>query len=174
MSKNMKIISRLNVLLLIPGMLSVSSIAYAESGEWRKPLEKELETDSKWRLEDKNRYLVQSADFDGDGKKDIASLLVNTKLGKMGLFVEFGKVPEKKEKLDELPVKNLEWLGIGLVTEGKIETACGKGYFECAKGEPKIFEVELPVINYFKDEGANQFFYFDKKNDKFKKIQISD
>jgi len=74
MSKNKKyktiILSALA--LMIPLNISAQNMA-----DWRTPTKSELADDIGWRTEDSNRYLVAIADFDGDGKQDKASLLIN-------------------------------------------------------------------------------------------------
>ncbi len=142
---------------------------------WRKPDNKELGNDYSWRKEDPNLYLTAKADYDGDGKEDMAFLLINDKENKMGLFVELGSRPGKKIKLDQFDDKSwLEVMGIAVAKLGKYKTACGKGYFDCEKGEPKTLDLKLPAIDYFKEGSANSFFIWNKKTNQFKRIWMSD
>jgi len=142
---------------------------------WRKPNNNGLGKDYAWRKDDPNLYLTAKADYDGDGKVDEASLLINTKAEKMGLFVELSSQPGKTIKLDEMD--DLSWIevmGVAVAKPGKYKTACGKGYFECDKGEPESLNLKQPVIDYFKEGSANSFFVWEKKSKEFKRIWMSD
>ena len=66
---------------------------------WRVPTQKELGNYFSWRKEDANLYLIVKADFDGDHKEDIASLLINEKENKIGLFVKHGNLKFIDNKL---------------------------------------------------------------------------
>ncbi len=143
--------------------------------DWRKPDNKELGNDYSWRKEDPNLYLTAKADFDGDGEKDKAFLLINGTENKMGLFVELSSQPGKKIKLDESDDKGwIEVMGITVAKPGKYKTACGKGYFDCKKGEPKKLNLKLPAIDYFKEGSANSYFIWDTTKKKFNRIWMSD
>jgi hypothetical protein len=157
--------------LLIPLALSAKD----KSG-WRIPAHSELKDDLGWRKDDPNRYLVVKADFDGDGKEDVASLLINDKENKMGLFVKLTSRSETKEiKLEEFDDKSwIEVMGISGVKPGNYKTACGKGYFECKKGEPETLTLKRPAIDFFKFGSANSFFFWDDKAKRFQRIWMSD
>jgi hypothetical protein len=157
--------------LLIPLALSAK-----DNSGWRTPGQSELKDDLGWRKEDPNRYLVVRADFDGDGKQDVARLLINDKDNKMGLFVKLSSLLDKKEiKLEEFDDKSwIEVMGISVVKPGNYRTACGKGYFECKKGEPETLSLKRPAIDFFKFGSANSFFFWDGKSKRFRKIWMSD
>ena len=36
-------------------------------------------------------------------------------------------------------------MGIDIVKPGKYKTACGKGYYECEKGEPEVLKLKRPL-----------------------------
>ncbi|HEY9160434.1 MAG TPA: hypothetical protein VIS94_05040 [Desulfomonilia bacterium] len=76
MTKRIKV--KIICLLLLLALIPLPVLSYDMSG-WRKPTKTELAGDIDWRKESKNLYLKAEADFDGDGKKDTASLLVNDK-----------------------------------------------------------------------------------------------
>jgi len=169
-NKIYKIIILSAVALMIPIALSAQDL----SG-WRTPNKSELTIDSSLRKEGAISLLTAKADFDGDGKQDEASLLINDKENKMGLFVELSSQPGKKIKLDEIDNKSwIEVMGITVAKPGKYKTACGKGYFDCQKGEPEELNLKLPAIDYFKEGSANSFFIWDKKTKQFKRIWMSD
>lgn len=158
------------VALLIPLALSAQNMS-----EWRTPTKSELVDETGWRKEDPNLYLAAKADFDGDGKQDVANLLINDKENKMGLFVELSSQPGRKIKLDEIINKSwIEVMGVTIAKPGKYKTACGKGYLDCQKGEPETLNLKLSAIDYFKEGSANSFFIWDTKKKKFNRIWMSD
>jgi len=65
-------------------------------------------------------------------------------------------------------------MGVDIVKPGHYKTACGKGYFECEKGEPEVLKLKQPAIDYFRFESANSFFFWDCNTNSFKRIWISD
>ena len=65
-------------------------------------------------------------------------------------------------------------MGINLVKPQKIQTACGKGYWECKEDETPFQSLVYPSINYFRFESANSIFYWSKKEQQFKRIWQSD
>jgi len=93
----------------------------------------------------------------------------------MALYVELSSKPGQKIKLDEFDDKAwITVMGVTIAKPGKYKTACGKGYFECEKGEPAELNLKLPAIDYFKEGSANSFFIWDKKAKQFKRIWMSD
>lgn len=68
----------------------------------------------------------------------------------------------------------LKRMGIGLVKPGKFKTACNKGYWGCVPGEPEDLSLTTDAIDYFMFESANSFFFWDSRNNVFKRIWMSD
>jgi hypothetical protein len=162
-------------LLMLLAFIPLSPILSLDMSGWRKPTKAEIADDIDWRKESKTLYLTAEADFDGDGKIDKASLLVNDKKNKMGLFVILGgSKPASPRLLDEMKKSLIQAMGISVVESGRYETACGKGYLECEKDEPKVLDLEIPAINYFKEGSVSSFFYWDRKKKSFKRTWISD
>jgi hypothetical protein len=142
---------------------------------WRKPIPAEVP--GAWRQESATRFLVARSDFDGDGKEDIAELLVDLPGKHFGLFVKLAAAAEWRP-LDggQGDVKDLAEFGISSVKPGKYKTACGKGYgdYACSHGEPELLELSKPAVDYFYNESSDFIFYWDTKANKFVKIQMSD
>ena len=157
--------------------LAIPLVIFAEDKSgWRVPTKAELSDVSGLRKDSPTLYSIAKADFDGDGKEDEASLLINDKENKMGLFV---KLTSRKESgsllLEAMDSKTIiEVMGIDVVKPGKYKTACGKGYWDCKNGEPELLELKYPVIDFFRFESANSYFIWDKKKKKFNRIWMSD
>ena len=142
---------------------------------WRKPNNKELGDDYSWRKDDINLYLTAKADFDGDDNEDEAFLLINNKENTIGLFVSLSSQGKKSVLLETIEdKKNIIGMGIKAAKPGKYKTACGKGYWDCKKGEPAQLNLKMSAIDLFQYESANSFFVWNNKAKKFKRIWMSD
>jgi len=86
---------------------------------WRPPTQKELANDLWWRKEDPQLYLVLKADFDGDGKEDVASLLINDKKNKIGLFVALTTRQVGSPLLLET-MDDKKWIGLRRIRVAKV------------------------------------------------------
>jgi len=161
------------VLILISSCVATPSKIILPDG-WALP--SETMTNAVWRNKDKNRYLVASGDYNGDGTLDEARLLVHKDGSEMGFFVFLSK--GKKYKVFELDRKStvelLKPLGIELVPPGRYETACAKGFVECHDGDPRELVLSREGINYFKQGSASMYFYWDEKTDSFVGVGIND
>ncbi len=54
------------------------------------------------------------------------------------------------------------------------KSACGKGYWECATGEPSAFKINYPSIMFCYIESACTIYMWDSKKSSFKEIRFSD
>lgn len=116
-------------------------------------------------------------DFNGDGIIDEAKLLVRKDGSGFGVFAFIYQKDHsfKIYQLDEMKdVKLIQAMGIKKVSPGTYKTACGKGYWDCQKDEVPEITIKNEIIDYFKTESANSFFYLDIKTNVFKRIWISD
>jgi hypothetical protein len=158
-------------MLIVPVGLSAEDVA-----SWRVLVPKELGPDSSWREEHPGQYLMVTADFDGDGKNDVACLLINDKENKMGLFVTLSSRMEIGPfLLEAIDDKNtIEVMGIAIAKPGTYKTACGKGYWACEKGEPAQLRLRRPAIDFFRFGSANSYFMWCKDKKKFDRIWMSD
>lgn len=156
-------------------ILFSKNVPYAAS-EWRTPTPDDLGRNFIWRDEDPDRYLLVKADLDGDKKEDIAHLLINDIDDTIGLFVTLTSSKQKTPLLLETikDKRMIEVFGIDSVKPGKYQTACGKRYWQCEKGEPKQVHLKNPGIDFFKYESANSFFIWNQTNKRFDRIWISD
>lgn len=169
---------------LILTYLLLTSTAYAGDKitlpeDWRFPTERELSYVS--RKDSPTRYARATADFNGDGNSDEAFLLKSTTFSGEGLFV---RLSTKQGDFRWIKLDVIDWgkqypnvdlsMGVDIAKPGEYKTACGKGYFECNEGEPKVLKLLRPAIDYFRFESANSFFVWDEKAASFKRIWMSD
>jgi hypothetical protein len=162
------------VLIFLAALVSPFALTQELPQGWRRPTQSE--SSGEWRKKIPTRFLVVTGDFDGDGKSDNAELLVNPSRRVFAVFVKFGSTGEWQKVGDETEMKWLGEMGISLVKPGKYETACGKGYDDsfCAHGEPDYLTVATAAIDLFVEESADSMLYWDKKQKKFRTIQMSD
>lgn len=117
------------------------------------------------------------ADFNGDGIKDHAWILINTSKKAFGVFVFLGAEngSYKMMMLDEHKRETEKiFMGISLLEPGQYKTACGKGYWECKDDETEILKLNTPGINFFAFESANSVFYWNSHKNEFTRIWMSD
>jgi hypothetical protein len=141
---------------------------------WRKP--SPVETSSDWRKKSPTRFRSIKADFDGDGKPDVAELLVSPSDKQFAFFVKLGST-EKWQMLGKpYDLTSLDRFGIDVVKPGKYETACGKGYgdYACAHGEPDYLKLSKSAIDIFYTESSDSIFYWDTTAQEFREVLMSD
>ena len=170
-------LQRYKILTLTVSMLLLPFVPSAEEASaWRSPTQSELAGSISWRKEDPNLHVVARADFDGDGKEDVARLLINDKENKLGLFVTLSSekraAPLLLEAVDNRQA--IEVMGIKVAKPGTYKTACGKGYWICETGEPPVLKLKNPAIDLFSFEKANSYIVWEKKTRRFKTVHMSD
>lgn len=139
--------------------------------EWRLP-DKEDAIDDWARFDSPNKIID---DFNGDGKQDVAQILLKTNsntgyIFKVDLSNNKSYILEKNEKIipqsvsiELLEPSNEIW-----------ESACAKGYWDCAENEIRQFKVLKPSIQFCYIESACTVFMWSDRNDDFIKIPLSD
>jgi len=167
---------RLFTILILLTICPASVMADDLPAGYRFPAEEDMTDD--WRTyknEISHPYLVE-ADFDGNGIMDQAWILFENKGTHWGLFVFLGRNNEAPItlKLDVARGVLAQHIGIVGLDPGKYETACGKGYWDCQKGESKILDLKLPGIDFFTYESAHSVFYWNEPTTTFKQIWMSD
>jgi len=164
----------------IAGGIAVAAVPSADStdqkvAEWHLPVPADLGDNPEWRKENAELYLTAKADFDGDGENDMASILVNDKEDKIGLFVTLtsqkNASPILLESISDKQI--IKKVGIQVALPDTYKTACGKGNSACKSDEPAEIQIDHPAINVFQPESANSFFAWDSKLNGFKKIVMS-
>ena len=142
---------------------------------WRAPTVAEL--GDAWREKDAEKFALVEGDFNGDGVADKAMLLVSKENRSVGLFVFMSQAKGKFKTYQLSIVKDASSLqanGISKALPGKYKSACGKGYWQCKKGELSEISIETDAVNFFKSESAESYFYWDKHTGVFRRIWISD
>ena len=68
----------------------------------------------------------------------------------------------------------IDVMGIAKVKRGQYETACGKGYWECGKDEPKKLSTKRDAVEFFKDESASSVYVYNLGKHRFISVATSD
>jgi hypothetical protein len=142
---------------------------------WRRPTT--TEATGQWRRKSASGFLVAKADFDGDGKKDVAELLIDEKGKQCALFVRLSSEKGEWQMLGKpLDLADFDRFGIDFVKPGRYKTACGKGYgdYACAHGEPDFLKTLNAAIDFFYTESSDSVFYWDGKARKWVEVLMSD
>jgi hypothetical protein len=162
-------------LALFFGLL-VSSAAFAQDlpTGWRRA--NLAERASPWRRKSPTRFFRVEGDFDGDGRTDVAELLMNPTQKKFAVFVKLAGTQKWQRLGDAGDLGALDRFAIDLVKPGRYETACGKGYDDslCAHGELDYLVLSHPAIDFIYTESADSIFYWDQKTKAFREIAMSD
>jgi hypothetical protein len=139
---------------------------------WRTPTESEL--DQPWRKQSQDRYAVARGDFDGDGKVDVARLMLSRDGKRAGIVVTFSNSGQKVINLEKDVNFVLGIMGIEVLPPGQHRTVCGKGYFECGPGEPEVLVTHWDGIDYFMEESADSVYYMPERGAEFRRVWLSD
>ena len=148
---------------------------------YRLPTKADIVGDWK-RFDAPNRL---KADFNGDGIKDEAYIL--PKKGSnagYGVFVSINKSKAALQrgrkfqmfKLTDSDDMSPQSFAIELAEPSNEiwKTACGKGYWKCAIGEPSAFQIKNPSIMFCYIESACTIYMWDSDKLTFKEIRFSD
>jgi hypothetical protein len=144
---------------------------------WRFPVESDYSGDWQAFSKDLLTPFHVGADFNGDRILDEAWILIRTRSVGWGLFVFLSQKDGKTKTIqlqDRKGDSNPQRFGIKLVLPGKYKTACGKGYWECKRGEPEVLELSNPAFEFFLYESSSSIYFWDKKANTFKQIFLSD
>lgn len=156
-------------------LLSVAAVCSAQQlpAGWTKPTANL--TGQQFRQKDPNHNLVVNGDFNGDGVQDKAVLVVNEHSRKMGFFVclTTGTACDW-HRLEDMDIAFLDVMGIAKVKPGEYKTACGKGYWECGKDEPKKLKTKRDAVEFFKVESASSVYVYNPVTRKFVSVATSD
>lgn len=104
---------------------------------------------------------------------DEVKLLVRSDDGTVGLIV-FLSSRRRHLVLSESERREVVSLGVSLVSPGRYDTACGKGYWDCGPDEPAVLTLDAPAVRLFTNEGAESFFIWKTAEQAFQQIWMSD
>ncbi len=138
---------------------------------WRKPMPSEA--NEAWRRKSRTGFLVVRGDFDGDGKQDVAELLVNDSGREFALFVRLSSQHEAWQSIHggRAPLADF---GIRLVRPGKRDTLCGDDPSVCAPDTAKSLDLANSAIEFFTYGEASSIFYWDKTAKRFRAAPMGD
>lgn len=168
---------RLILLLMILFLPAVAAAKQMPPRGWRFPQESDYLGNWKNFRKDLPVPFHVRADFNGDKITDDAWILIRTDDVGWGLFVFLSRRPGtvRTIRLDNHPKDaNPQTMGLGLAQKGKHQTACGKGYWECKRGEPAVLPLRNPGFEYFVYESSSSIFYWNQSTNKFKRVAITD
>lgn len=152
--------------------LVASADAGAPPPGWRSPQDAELHSPADhWREGSPARYESASGDFDGDGKQESARLLVSSTTSDFGVYVLSSG---GWSLLHRLPIADLKYMGLRTLPAGRYRTACGKGYWACAEGEPAELTLTHDALLLFKNESAESAFVWSAIDRSFHQVWLSD
>ena len=161
-------------------LIGFAAPAYASSffDEWRYPSERDITGDWQDSRQEGREFYTFTADFNGDGERDEAWILIKKDDSEWGLFVFLSTEDGEWRIIELVRYKMTEMIpqgmGIWPAPPGSYETACGKGYYKCDRNEPEAIKLKNPAIDFFRFQSANSFFVWDRDSDEFERIWISD
>jgi hypothetical protein len=137
---------------------------------WRKPTASEAT--GTWRKKSPTRFLVVRGDFDGDGRDDVAELLVSDSGKSSGLFVWLSS----QRRWQSIHGANfpLGELGINLVLPKKFDTLCADDPSVCAPSAPATVDLKNKAIEFFAWGEASSIFYWEPSSQTFRNAPMSD
>jgi hypothetical protein len=164
--------SHRTITVVLLGLSTLCSGQQLPAG-WRRPPANL--TGQQFRAKDANHFLVAKGDFNGDGVQDKALLLINQHTQKMGFFVCLTTATGCDwHRLEVMEIAFLDVMGIAKVKPGEYDTACGKGYWECEKDEPKKLKTKRDAVEFFKDESASSVYVYSLVTRNFVSVATSD
>lgn len=135
-----------------------------------------------WKRFDAPNHL--KADFNGDGIEDEAYILPKKGLNAgYGVFVSINKSKTALQRGHKFQMFKLtsddmspQSFAIELAEPSHEiwQSACGKGYWKCATGEPSAFKINHPSIMFCYIESACTIYMWDTNKLTFKEIRFSD
>jgi hypothetical protein len=139
------------------------------------------ESSGAWRKHYPNHALSATADFDGDGRDDHATLKINTADGALALAVS-------RTALGAAQVHHREWLerfdnvktreiGITVAPPGTYTVACDStsdAAVPCGPNDRRTITLSTPAIKLFEFESASLLVFWDRTESTFRKEWLSD
>jgi hypothetical protein len=162
----------ISLLLIFVAAFSMAQVATQPTlpTGWRKPTP--VEATGAWRKKSPARFLVVRGDFDGDGRDDIAELLVSDSGKSFGLFVWLSSLRRWQSIHGaDAPLGDL---GISLVLPKKFDTLCADDPSVCAPSAPATVDLKSKAIEFFAWGVASSIFYWEPSAQAFRNAPMSD
>jgi hypothetical protein len=163
------------ILVLAFSLTALGQTPKAPDG-WRFPTTRDMK--SNWRTfrKDIPTPYKAVADFNSDKLIDEVWILIPKNGTGHGLFVFLRQKDKsfRSIRLDRAEDSSPQAMYVSIAQPDVYETACGKGYWECAAGEPARLNLKSKAIHYAVYESATSIYYWDKQAGKFKNVAISD
>lgn len=117
-------------------------------------------------------------DFNGDGIVDEAWILFRQGSNAWAVFVFLGAAdgtPRFIQLAEERSVPAQQFV-LETIRPSKLifRTACGKGFVECARGEPLTIQFHLPSISFCQRESSCSVYVWQVRAARFQRIRMSD
>lgn len=132
-----------------------------------------FEAKGSWRVKSPTRFLIVRGDFDGDGKADVAELLVRESGRGFALFVRLSSQGDRWQRIHGGDT-SLSNFGIRIVWPGKYETFCADDPSVCAPDTAKTIDLRTDAIKFFAWGEADSFFHWDQTAKKCRNAPQSD
>jgi hypothetical protein len=113
-----------------------------------------------------------SLDMDGDRRPDRAELRAAPGEEYYELVITLSSKPKVEHRLYPGPLNRLPVMGLTRVAPGRHATLCSKGYADCGPDEPKSVVLAHDGLDFYLEESANSYVYWDGKA--FQRVWISD
>ena len=140
---------------------------------WERP--NRVETSDAWRRVHPARALKALGDFDGDGRRDSAVILVNRSAEKAGIWFFPSANPGSPVCLDSsMTLGILPRTGIERLRAGRYATACGKGYWPCDSTETDTLRLKADGLLWFMEESASSCLWWDAARRSWRNTALSD
>ena len=161
------------VLIFLIAILSPTAVAQELPHGWRRPAQTEVA--QSWRMKSPSRFMIVKGDFDGDGKADVAELLIGRSVQQGGLFVwltsQFNNPAGPIWHADKGGLSNI---GIRPAHPGKRETLCSSDPSECEPQTPAYVNLKSNGIELFSRGTTRSVAFWDATTKKFRWIPIGD
>jgi hypothetical protein len=117
-------------------------------------------------------------DFNGDGIPDEAWILFRKRSSTWAVFAFLGTAagPPRSIKLAEEHAAPAQRFVLETIRPSGMvfRTACGKGYVQCASGEPLTIQFPLPSISFCQRESSCSVYVWQLKDARFQQIRMRD
>jgi hypothetical protein len=129
--------------------------------------------DRTWRDKSPTKFLSAVADLDGDGADDSARLLLTDNSEQLVLLVTTGA--GTRTALFHEPATELTGRAVEVIQPQVLQTACGKGYWECSANEPASVDLKRPaLVSSISGKGAAVLHYWNERTRAFDSVPLSE